>query len=63
MPSSLNAIVPMLCVTAAAIASMVAEAFREPGEQMPIAPLGAIGLTGAAVASVLLWGRSASTTR
>ena len=31
----------MACVTAAAIAAMVAEAFREPGERMPIGPLGA----------------------
>ena len=57
---SLNAIVPMLCVTAAAIAAMVAEAFRSPGERMPIGPLGAIGLTGAAIATILLWGRNAS---
>lgn len=58
--TSLNAIVPMLCVTAAAIAAMVAEAFRSPGERMPIGPLGAIGLSGAAIASVLLWGHNAS---
>ena len=58
--SSLNAIVPMLCVTAAAIAAMVAEAFRSPGERMPIGPLGAIGLTGAAIASTLLWNHNAS---
>jgi NADH-quinone oxidoreductase subunit N len=57
---SLNAIVPMLCVTAAAIAAMVAEAFRAPGERMPIAPLGAIGLGGAAVSCALLWNRNAS---
>jgi len=56
----LNAIVPMLCVTAAAIAAMVAEAFRSPGERMPIGPLGAIGLAGAALASALLWDRDAS---
>lgn len=55
-----NAIVPMLCVTAAAIAAMVAEAFRAPGERMPIAPLGAIGLVGAGAASLLLWDRHAS---
>jgi NADH-quinone oxidoreductase subunit N len=55
-----NAIVPMLCVTAAAIAAMVAEAFRAPGERMPIAPLGAIGLVGAAAASILLWNHNAS---
>ena len=58
--TSLNAIVPMLCVTASAIAAMVAEAFRSPGERMPIGPLGAIGLAGAAIASVLLWGHNAS---
>jgi NADH-quinone oxidoreductase subunit N len=58
--SSLNAIVPMACVTAAAIAAMVAEAFREPGEQMPIGPLGAIGLVGAAIASIVLWNHNTS---
>src|SRR5436853_6265693 len=57
---SLNAVVPMLCVAAAGIAAMVAEAFREPGERMPIAPLGAIGLIGAAIASMLLWNRNMS---
>jgi NADH-quinone oxidoreductase subunit N len=51
----LNAIVPMACVTAAAIAAMTAEAFRAPGERMPIGPLGAIGFVGAAMATALLW--------
>ena len=60
MMSSLNAIVPMLCVTAAGIAAMVAEAFRDPGERMPIAGLGIVGLVGAAVASLLLWDRNLS---
>ena len=55
MPSSLNAIVPMACVAAAALAAMIAEAFREPGEKMPIGPLGVIGLAGAAIATVALW--------
>jgi NADH-quinone oxidoreductase subunit N len=45
----------MACVTAAAIAAMTAEAFRSPGERMPIGPLGIIGLLGAAVATLLLW--------
>ncbi|HVC21604.1 MAG TPA: NADH-quinone oxidoreductase subunit N [Vicinamibacterales bacterium] len=54
---SMNAIVPMGCVTAAGIAAMVAEAFRKPGERMPIAPLGIIGLLAAGLATVLLWGR------
>ncbi|HEY7291995.1 MAG TPA: NADH-quinone oxidoreductase subunit N [Vicinamibacterales bacterium] len=60
MNGAFNAIVPMACVTAAGIAAMVAEAFREPGEHMPIAGLGIVGLAGAAVAAFLLWGRSAS---
>jgi NADH-quinone oxidoreductase subunit N len=59
MLSSLSAIVPMACVTAAAIAAMTAEAFRAPGERMPIGPLGVIGLVGAAVASVALWNHHA----
>ena len=58
MFSSFHAIVPMACVTAAGIAAMMAEAFRAPDERMPIGPLGAIGLTGAAVATALLWGRN-----
>jgi NADH-quinone oxidoreductase subunit N len=52
-----SAIVPMACVAVAGIASMTAEAFRAPGERMPIGPLGAIGLIGAAISAVLLWGR------
>jgi NADH-quinone oxidoreductase subunit N len=55
-----NAIVPMACVAAAAIAAMMAEAFRSPGERVPIGPLGVIGLTGASVATALLWNRNAS---
>jgi NADH-quinone oxidoreductase subunit N len=60
MNGSLNAIVPMACVTAAAIAAMVAEAFRERGERMPIGGLGAVGLVGAALSAFLLWGRDAT---
>src|SRR5437762_1220713 len=60
MISSLNAIVPMLCVTAAGLAAMVAEAFRDPGERMPIAGLGVVGLLGAAAATMLLWNHNAS---
>jgi NADH-quinone oxidoreductase subunit N len=58
--SSITAIVPILCVTAAGIAAMLAEAFREPGERMPISGLGLIGLVGAAISAGLLWGRNAS---
>src|SRR5918994_3243205 len=49
------AIIPLLIVALAGAAAMLAEAFRQPGERMPIAGLGLIGLVGAAVASVFLW--------
>ena len=58
--SELDAIVPMLCVTLAALASMGAEAFRGQNERLPIGGLGIVGLVGAAVSSVLLWNRSAT---
>ncbi len=54
------ALVPVLIVTLAAIAAMLAEAFRQPGERMPIGGLGVIGLVGAIASSVLLWNRNAS---
>ena len=60
MMASFNAIVPMACVTAAGIAAMVAESFRDPGERMPIAGLGVVGLLGAAVSTVLLWNHNAT---
>jgi NADH-quinone oxidoreductase subunit N len=56
---AMHAIVPMACVIAAAIAAMVAEAFRKPGERVPIAPLGVIGLIGAAASTYLLWNQNA----
>ena len=49
------AIIPMLIVALSAMAAILAEAFRQPGERMPISGLGLIGLLGAAVASVFLW--------
>jgi NADH-quinone oxidoreductase subunit N len=55
--SSITAIVPILCVTAAGIAAMLAEAFREPGERIPISGLGLVGLAGAGISTALLWGR------
>jgi NADH-quinone oxidoreductase subunit N len=58
--SSLDAVVPMLCVTLAALAVMGAEAFRAPGERMPLGGLGIVGLIGAAVSSALLWDRNAA---
>jgi NADH-quinone oxidoreductase subunit N len=57
---SLNAIVPMACVVAAGIAAMIAEAFTAPGERMPVAPLGIIGLIGAALAVGALWDHNAA---
>ena len=60
MPSSIAAIVPILCVVAAAIAAMLAEALRDPGERWPIAGLGVIGLAGAGLTGALLWGRDAA---
>ena len=50
----------MCCVTLAAIAAMVAEAFRDPGERVPIAPFAAIGLSGAACALIALWNSGAA---
>ena len=51
------AIIPIVIVTLAGVAAMLAAAISAPGERMPIAGLGHIGLVGAAVASVFLWGR------
>ncbi len=56
---ALNGIIPILCVTLAGLACMLAEAFRQRGERMPIGGLGVIGLAGAATSIVLLWGRRA----
>ena len=56
-----DAIVPMLSVTLAALACMAAEAFREPGERMPVGGLGIVGLVGAAISAAILWnGNTAS---
>jgi NADH-quinone oxidoreductase subunit N len=49
------AIIPLLIVALSGAFAMLAEAFRQPGERMPIAGLGLIGLFGAAAASVFLW--------
>jgi NADH-quinone oxidoreductase subunit N len=56
--STFDAIVPMLCVTLAALAAMGAEAFRARDERMPIGGLGIVGLIGAAVSAMLLWDRN-----
>ena len=49
------ATIPILIVVLAAIAAMLAEAIRHPGERMYIAGFGLIGLVGALVASCFLW--------
>ena len=56
---ALNGIIPVICVTLAGLACMLAEAFRQRDERMPIGGLGIIGLVGAGAAIVLLWGRGA----
>src|SRR5688500_6619125 len=53
--TNLDAIVPMLGVTLAALAAMGAEAFRKKDERWPIAALAIIGLVGAGVSAALLW--------
>jgi len=53
--NSFHATIPILIVVLSALAAMLAEAFRQPGERMPIAGLGLIGLAGAAIASCFLW--------
>jgi NADH-quinone oxidoreductase subunit N len=58
--TDLDAIVPMLCVTLAALVTMIAEAFRKPGERMPIGGLGLIGLIFAGASAAFLWGRNST---
>jgi NADH-quinone oxidoreductase subunit N len=53
------AIIPIVIVALSAVAAMLAEAFRQPGERMPIAGLGLIGLVGAGIASASLWNSDA----
>ncbi|MGH9386693.1 MAG: NADH-quinone oxidoreductase subunit N [Vicinamibacterales bacterium] len=60
MSSSLDAVIPILCVTLAGLVVLLAESFRGKDERMPIGGLAIIGLVGAAVASVLLWNRNAT---
>ncbi|MCX6542867.1 MAG: NADH-quinone oxidoreductase subunit N [Acidobacteria bacterium] len=59
MSPALNAVIPIICVALAGLTCMLAEAFRERGERLPIGGLAMIGLVGAAISSVLLWGRRA----
>jgi NADH-quinone oxidoreductase subunit N len=57
--SEYAATIPIVIVALSAIAAMLAEAYRQPGERMPIAGLGLIGLVGAAIASGCLWNSDA----
>jgi NADH-quinone oxidoreductase subunit N len=57
--SDFTAIIPIVIIVLSACAAMIAEAFRQPGERMPIAGFGLIGLAGAAAATVFLWGSDA----
>jgi NADH-quinone oxidoreductase subunit N len=52
-------IVPVLIVAVSACAVLLAEAYRRRGESMPVGWLGIIGVIGAIVTSVSLWGRNA----
>ena len=52
-------IIPIVIVGLSAAAAMLAEAFRQRGERMPIGGLGLIGLVGAAIASGCLWNSDA----
>lgn len=56
--ASFTAIVPLVCVAAAGVAALLAEALRKPGERMPIAGLGVIGLLSAGMSAVQLWDRN-----
>src|SRR5215211_2349356 len=53
--NSFAATIPILIVVLSAIAAMLAEAIRHPGERMYVAGFGLIGLVGALVASCFLW--------
>ena len=53
--SNYVAIIPIVSVVLTATAAMLAEAFRQPGERMPLFGLGLIGLVGAAISSIMLW--------
>src|SRR5688572_24223061 len=55
LDSSFAALVPAICVTLAALAAMLMEAFRRSDERLPIGLLATIGLATALAACVGLW--------
>ena len=58
LPTSFNAVVPMLCAGAGGLVVMLAESWRRKGERMPLGVLAFIGLAATAVALLFLWGRN-----
>jgi NADH-quinone oxidoreductase subunit N len=52
-------VVPVFIVALSACAVLLAEAYRRPGDWMPVGWLGLIGVVGGIVTSVSLWGRNA----
>ena len=60
LDASFDAIVPVLVIALGGLVVLLAESFRLKNERMPIAGLPMIVLVGAAVASVFLWDRNAT---
>src|SRR5437762_10997389 len=57
MRTDFVAVTPLLIVSLAACAVLLAESFRRPHEEVPHGLLGGIGLVGAIAASAFLWKR------
>ncbi len=57
--SAYLAVVPMVCVWFGGILAMIAEAFRSPGEKMPMEGIAIGSLLTAGITASLLWDRSA----
>jgi NADH-quinone oxidoreductase subunit N len=55
-----DAVIPVICLTMAGLAVMLAESFRLKNESMPLGGLAIIGLLGAGAASIFLWDRNAT---
>ncbi|MEO5739313.1 MAG: hypothetical protein ABIS29_01785, partial [Vicinamibacterales bacterium] len=53
------AVVPLVCVWFGGILAMLAEAFRSPGERMPMEAIAVGVLLTAGATEALLWGRGA----
>jgi hypothetical protein len=60
MFDSFVAVVPAVLVLIGGFAAMTAEAFRRPGEQVPVAAWSMLMLAAAGVSSVFLWNRGAT---